>query len=95
MSEIESIRTRKEKIEAIAKKYGIFDIRVFGSAITDKPDPHDIDFLVNIQDDKSLLDLVGFQQEVDQLFRRDVDVVLEKSLHWYIKDKILKEAQKL
>lgn len=95
MSELESIRARKEKIEAVAKKYGVFDIRVFGSAITDKSDPHDIDFLVNIRDDKSLFDLVGFQQELDQLFERDVDVVLETSLHWYIKDKVLKEAQKL
>lgn len=95
MKQLDSIRRHKKKIDAIAKKYGVYDVRVFGSVVQGKPDPRDIDLLVNIERNRSLFDLVGFKQEVDSLFKREVDVVLENSLHWYIKDKILDEAEPL
>ena len=51
--------------------------------------------LVELEKGRSLLDLSGLLIDLQQLLGRKVDVVTEKSLHWYIKDKILKEAREI
>jgi len=33
--------------------------------------------------------------DLQELLGRDVDVVTEKGLHWYIREQVLKEAQTL
>ena len=59
------------------------------------PKESDIDFLINIEANRSLLDLGGFKNDMEDIFHRDVDVILEKSLHWYIKDQVIQEAKPL
>jgi predicted nucleotidyltransferase len=89
------IKQRKE-IYKIAKLYGAYNIRVFGSVIknNDKPDS-DVDFLIDLEKDRSLLDLAGLVYDLQQLLNRNVDVVTENGLHWYLKETILKEAEPL
>jgi predicted nucleotidyltransferase len=89
------IKQRKE-IYKIAKRYGAYNIRVFGSVIknNDKPDS-DVDFLIDLEKDRSLLDLAGLVYDLQQLLNRNVDVVTENGLHWYLKETILKEAEPL
>ena len=92
----EIIVDHKEQILALAAKHGTSDIRVFGSVARGTADEQsDIDFLVNLAPGRSLLDLGGFLYELQQLLGRNVDVVTENGLHWYIKDRILKEAKPL
>ncbi len=90
----EIIQDRKEQILALAAKYGASNIRIFGSVANGTADENsDIDFLVDLEKDRSLFDLGGLLMDLQELFHRKVDVVTENSLHWYIKKQILNEAK--
>jgi predicted nucleotidyltransferase len=41
------------------------------------------------------VDFVGFKQDLEKLFNRNIDVVTEKSLHWLIRQDALNEARPL
>ena len=92
----EIIGEQREQILALAAKYGASNVRVFGSVVRGTADKDsDIDFLVDLEEGRSLFDLGGMLMDLQDLLQREVDVVTEKGLHWYIKDKILKEAKPL
>jgi hypothetical protein len=54
-----------------------------------------VDFLVDLEPDRSLFDLGGMLIELKNYLKRDVDIVTKNGLHWYIRDRILEEAQQL
>jgi hypothetical protein len=91
-----ALRKRRDEIVQIANRYGAHNIRIFGSVSkeTDRPDS-DVDFLVDLDKDRSLLDLGGMVFDLQQLLGRRVDVVTVNGLHWYIKMEILNEAELL
>lgn len=90
------ISNRKERILALAAKHGALNIRLFGSVAQGSADEKsDIDFLVDLEPGRSLFDLGGLLMDLQELLGRNVDVVTEKGLHWYIRDKILEEAKSL
>jgi len=83
----------RSDIYRIAEKYGVSNIRVFGSVARGEADKNsDIDFLVELKKGYNLLDLSGFLVEIEELFNCEVEATTEKGLHWYIKDRILEEA---
>ena len=90
------LKQRRSEIFQIADKYGVHNIRIFGSVGkgTEKPDS-DVDFLVDLERGRSLLDLGGMAFDLERLLGRKVDIVTEKGLHWYIKETILNEAEPL
>lgn len=94
MQSAEIIRDKKKQILAIAAKHGASNVRIFGSAVNGTADPNgDIDFLIDLERNRCLFDLGGLIVDLQQLFERNVNVVTENSLHWYIKDRILREAR--
>jgi hypothetical protein len=86
----------REKIGQIAKANGINKVSVFGSVVhgEDNADS-DIDLLVEIDDDRSLFDLIRFKQTVEELLGRKVDVITDQAVHWTLKEYILSEAVQL
>ena len=50
---------------------------------------------VDLDPGRSLMDLGGLLMDLQELLGRRVDVVTEKSLRWYIRERILKEAMAL
>lgn len=71
-------------------------MRVFGSvARGEETGLSDIDLLVDWSDQASLTDWVAFQQSVERLLARKVDVVSERGPHWSIRDRVLNEARSL
>jgi uncharacterized protein len=69
------------------------NVRVFGSfARGEEKGESDLDLLVLMQNGKDLLDLIAFIEDVKDLIQRDVDVIDERGLKPYIKDKVLSEA---
>ena len=54
-----------------------------------------VDLLVEMQDDRSLLDLVGLEQELEELLQRKVDVLTDASIHPAIRQRITAEARAL
>jgi len=90
----EIISDKKNQILTLAAKYGASNVRVFGSVADGTADEHsDIDFLVDLEADRSLFDLGGLLMDLQQLLGRNVDVVTENGLHWYIKERVLSEAK--
>lgn len=91
-----AIQEKRDVILALAARHGAHNVRVFGSVSRDEAGPQsDIDILVDLEPDRSLLDLGGLLMDLEELLGRKVDVVTEKGLHWYIRDKVLKEAVRL
>lgn len=96
MNEFQIIQQKREEILAIAKEHGIVSVRVFGSVLRGLETPQsDIDFLVEMEEGRNLLDLGGALIKLQDLLDRKVDIITERGLHWYLRDKILKEARPL
>lgn len=96
MTRAEQIRLNRAAIQRLAKQYGVTTIRVFGSAVRgDDTTQSDIDFLVDMEPGRSLFDMGGLLMDLEALLGCRVDIVTEKSLHWYIREQVLNEARTL
>ena len=81
------------EIRQLGERYGIHNIRVFGSfARGDAGPDSDIDLLVEYVPGHGGFAFVDFCDAVEGLLKRKVDVVTENSLHPVIRDKVLAEA---
>jgi predicted nucleotidyltransferase len=90
---IERLRTRRGEILALAARHGMRNVRVFGSVARgdDRPDS-DIDLLVDVEPGRSLLDVIGFEQDLGQLLERRIEVLTDGGLSPYLQQRILEEA---
>lgn len=89
----ELLKIHKNEILRIAERNGAVNVRVFGSvARGDHGGESDIDFLVNLQTGRSLMDLARMLRELKTLLNHPVDVVTEAGLRPRIKPQVLKEA---
>ena len=92
----ELLQSKREEILSVAARRGARNVRIFGSAARGETRPDsDIDFLVEMEPERSLFDVGGLLMDLQQLLGREVDVVTEKSLHWYIRERVLAEAKPL
>ena len=90
------LRQRREEILAIARRRGIFDVRVFGSVARGDARPEsDVDFLVDAEPGRSLLDIGGFLDEVSELLDRPVHVVTPGGLSGGFAAQVRSEATPL
>jgi predicted nucleotidyltransferase len=90
------LHERRADILSIAARHGAYNVRVFGSVARGEDNAEsDVDFLVDLQNDRSLFDVGGLLLDLQNLLGRNVDVVTEKALHWYIRDRVLAEAKPL
>ena len=93
MSYEQLVKEKREEILRIASRHGARDVRVFGSVARGEADREsDIDFLVELEAGRSLLDLGGMQMELESLLGRRVDVVTVRDLKARIRDRVLREA---
>ncbi len=89
----EVLGDKREEILAIAAHHGASNVRIFGSVARGKARPDsDVDFLVEIEAGRSLLDRIGLIQDLEDLLGRKVDVAKAENLHERIRDRVLKEA---
>jgi len=85
-----------EAILGIAGAHGAHDVRVFGSrARGDARPDSDLDLLVRFEEGRSLVDLVSMKLALEDLLGIHVDVVSERGLSRYIRDRVLAEAKPL
>ncbi len=89
----ELLKAKRGEILRIAARHGAYNVRVFGSVARGEAGPEsDVDLLVEVEEGRSLFDLVGLWQELEDLLGRKVDVVEPEGLHWYIRARVLNEA---
>lgn len=87
------VREKRAEILRIASRHGARDVRVFGSVARGEADGQsDVDFLVELEAGRSLLDLGGLQMELESLLGRRVDVVTARGLKARIRERVLREA---
>jgi len=87
------VKEKREEILRIASRHGARDVRVFGSVARGEADREsDIDFLVELEAGRSLLELGGMQMELESLLGCRVDVVTVRGLKARIRDRVLREA---
>lgn len=82
----------KQKILPILQDYGIKRLALFGSCVRgEMKKDSDIDILVEIKADISLLDFVGLKQKIEERLGRKVDLVEYDTLKPLLRERILKE----
>ncbi|MBO9370866.1 MAG: nucleotidyltransferase family protein [Chloroflexi bacterium] len=93
MGQVEMLAGKREEVLRIAAKYGARKVRVFGSVARGEADGQsDVDFLVEMEPGRSLLDLGGLQMELEALLGCSVDVVTERALKARVREHVLREA---
>jgi hypothetical protein len=87
------VHARQDDIRRIAARHGVTDVRLFGSRARGEANHEsDVDLLVRMEPGRSLLDLGGFQHDVESLLGVPVDVVTEAGLKRRIRDRVVREA---
>ena len=94
MVTVKDILSRRDEIVAIATKHGASNLRVFGSvARGDNRGDSDLDILVHLDDDRSLLDHIALMQELEDTLGCKVDVVEDDSIkNRIVRDRVMSEA---
>ena len=96
MSVQDLLKNKRDEILGIAAKHGAYNVRVFGSVIHGDEEPEsDIDFLIDVGVEHSKFFPGGLIVDLEDLLGRRVDIVTENALHWYIRDRVLKEESTL
>jgi predicted nucleotidyltransferase len=93
---IEILEEKRAEILRLAEKHGARNVRVFGSVARGEAGPgSDIDFLVDMPRGRTLLDLAGLWQDLEELLNRKVDVVVDGGINRLRAERILAEARPL
>jgi len=83
-----------QKTIPVLKKYGVTKAAVFGSYARDEAkNDSDIDLLVDIKKNISLLDFSALKQELQELLNRRVDLIEYSQIKPLLKQSILEDAK--
>jgi predicted nucleotidyltransferase/DNA-binding XRE family transcriptional regulator len=87
------VRRHRARLLAAARRNGARRVRLFGSVArgTESRDS-DIDLLVELDRDRTLLDLIAFQQDASDILGRPVDVATPAILKAGFRERVLAEA---
>lgn len=89
-----TIRGISTKIIPVLKSQGVLKAALFGSVVRDEAKKRsDVDLLVELDEDKSLLDLVGLKLDLEEKLGRKVDVLTYNGINPRLKDIILNEQK--
>jgi len=91
--DLAGLRQRREEILGCAAEHGARNVRVFGSTVrAESSAGSDVDLLVEMEAGRSLLDLVGLWQDLEDLLGVHVDVLSERGVSRHLRDRIAAEA---
>ena len=84
---------QRERILEAAARHGAQNVRVFGSVARGRESAgSDVDFLVDLAPDRTLMDLGGLQMDLQDLLGGSVDVATEDLLRPEIRREVLRQA---
>lgn len=93
---LEDIRRLRPQIMELAYKYRARSVSVFGSCVRgEMRADSDIDFLVDFEEEYTLLDIAGMMKGLEDLLGRKVDVIDRPSLRRELQESVFQEAQTL
>lgn len=86
-------RDKKADILRIAERHGCGNIRVFRSVASGESRPNrDVDFLVDLDSGRTIFDLARLLGDLRDLLGVEIDVLESRSIHPYIRDRVLDQA---
>lgn len=92
----ERFMARREEILRLAASHGARNIRIFGSVARGEADESsDVDFLVEMEPGRTLLDMGGLLMDLQALLGGQVDIISARGLRPSIRDQVLREAVSL
>ncbi len=92
-NDLNSIRSQRDAILRLTTGRGARKVRLFGSVARGESRPEsDVDFLVEFEPGRSLLDHGGLIADLEQLLACNVDVISERGLRPRFRDRVLQEA---
>jgi len=87
------LKEKREDILRIAKHYGAYNVRVFGSVARDESDSEsDVDFLVKLEPGTTLLKYAALLRKLESLLGFKVDIVTEAGLRKQMREQVMREA---
>lgn len=93
MTPLELLQHRRDDIRRIAAKHGAYNVRIFGSVARGEARPDsDIDFLIEKGPTTSSWFPAGLVLDLEELLGRRVEIVTEKALSPYLRERVLGEA---
>ena len=88
-----TIEEVKRRTSPVFAQFGVTYAAVFGSVARGEDRPEsDVDFLVRMDAERSLLDRIALIHDLEDLLHCKVDVVNERALHHMLRDQILAEG---
>lgn len=93
MQQLGITEEQRETILRVATHRHARSVRLFGSRVRGEAQPEsDIDLLVEMGPESSLLDVIAIKQELEKLLGLPVDVLTEKAISRYFRQQVLEEA---
>lgn len=90
------LNEKRTAILETAGRHSTRNVRIFGSvARGDDDEKSDLDFLVEFEPGRSLLDHAALLLDLEELLRCKVDVMSEKGIKSRIRERVLREARPL
>ena len=84
------------RISPILRRYGVVSAAVFGSLARGEASPSsDVDLLVELPDNATLLTLSGLQLDLTRVLGREVDLVTPRGLKPRIRPRVLAEQVRI
>ncbi|HEY7961390.1 MAG TPA: nucleotidyltransferase family protein [Solirubrobacteraceae bacterium] len=94
--DLRQLRARREEILGCATDHGARNVRVFGSVMRGESDASsDVDLLVEMEPGRSLIDLVGLWQDLEDMLGARVDVLSDGGVSPHLRERIYAEAVSL
>jgi predicted nucleotidyltransferase len=91
--DLRRLRARREEILRHAADHGARNVRVFGSVVRGESDASsDVDLLVEMEPGRSLIDLVGLWQDLEDALGTHVDVLSDGGVSPHLRERIYAEA---
>lgn len=89
-----ALQTHREAIRTIALSHRVTMVRVFGSVLTgDDTDDSDLDILVELTKQTTLMDIAAIQYELKQLLGISVNVLTPNALPDTFRNQVIGQAQ--
>jgi predicted nucleotidyltransferase len=87
------LKEKREEILRIAARHGAHNVRVFGSVARGDARPDsDVDFLVEMEPGRSLMDVGELKMDLEDLLGRRVDVARPRALRAPLRHRVFSEA---
>jgi predicted nucleotidyltransferase len=94
--DLRRLRARREEILVCASGHGARNVRVFGSVVRGEWGAlSDVDLLVEMEPGRSLIDLVGLWQDLEDMLGTHVDVLSDGGVSPHLRERIYAEAVSL